>query len=211
MRFWASSSPNSEDPARNQSSDDSVPTPPPPPPRRAAPSTNFNPRRTLSRDEQAERELTEFLHTLTAEPVPSSPTDATVSPPASSPASSASISPDSLYPTDMSCRQAFDSAFYCQSLGGQFNNLYRYGGVKKCSDHWSAFWFCMRMKSYAGVEREAKIQDFYRKMDVKYKMGPSSEDVWEMRREPLRGAFSQDPFADDHEDTRHSGLPTLKD
>jgi hypothetical protein len=37
------------------------------------------------------------------------------------------ISPEALYPRQMSCRQAFDQAFYCQSLGGKFNDIYRYG------------------------------------------------------------------------------------
>jgi hypothetical protein len=60
---------------------------------------------------------------------------------------------ESLLPTDMSCREAFDAAFYCQSLGGQFTNLYRYGGIRSCSENWSDFWFCMRMKSYHDAER----------------------------------------------------------
>jgi Protein of unknown function (DUF3128) len=64
---------------------------------------------------------------------------------------------DELLPTEMSCRQVFDAAFYCQSLGGQFNNLYRYGGIRSCSQHWKDFWFCMRMKNYTAGQKEGMI------------------------------------------------------
>ncbi len=99
---------------------------------------------------------------------------------------------DSLYPTTMSCRDAFDAAFYCQSLGGQFNAVYRYGGMQSCSDHWKSFWFCMRSKSYAG-QREDMIKEHYRKKALKYKVGPSSEDVWEGREKKMEWgeAFSE--------------------
>jgi hypothetical protein len=92
---------------------------------------------------------------------------------------------DSLYPTQMSCREAFDSAFYCQSLGGQFNALYRYGGIQSCSEHWSAFWFCMRSRSYPEDQKAAMIRDHYKKRALKYKVGPSSEDVWESREKRI--------------------------
>jgi len=36
------------------------------------------------------------------------------------------------------------------------------------------------------------IADHYRKKAVKYKMGPSSEDVWEPRTEPAMDAFQGD-------------------
>ena len=81
----------------------------------------------------------------------------------------------------MSCREAFDSAFYCQSMGGQFNAVYRYGGIQSCSDHWKSFWFCMRSKNYKDEQRADMIRDHYKKKDLKYKLGPSSEDIWESR------------------------------
>lgn len=54
---------------------------------------------------------------------------------------------DDLLPTDISIRQAFDAAFYCQSLGGKFNDIYRYGELKSCGGHWKDFWFAMRIRS----------------------------------------------------------------
>jgi hypothetical protein len=102
------------------------------------------------------------------------------------------ISPDSLYPTEISCRSAFDYAFFCQSFGGQFVNVYRYGGFRKCSNHWEDFWICMRTRNWEEIERKKAIKDHYRKKAVKYKQGPSSEDVWSVRTEPVKDAFQGD-------------------
>jgi hypothetical protein len=89
----------------------------------------------------------------------------------------------------MSCRAAFDSAFYCQSVGGQFTNLYRYGGVRNCSAEWSQFWFCMRTNRgmMSDERREEAVQGHYAGRARKYRDGPSSEDVWELREEPVEG------------------------
>jgi hypothetical protein len=96
-------------------------------------------------------------------------------------------------PRTMSCRAAFDSAFYCSSLGGHFNDIYRYGQLRSCSDHWNDFWFCMRVKnSYNPREtKERMVQDRYREKEDKVRSGPSSEDVWRVRGESERveGAF----------------------
>ncbi|KAI3399158.1 hypothetical protein diail_7527 [Diaporthe ilicicola] len=103
---------------------------------------------------------------------------------------------ESLLPTTMDCEQAFNQAFYCQSLGGQWNNIYRYGGVRSCSENWDDFWFCMRVKGYqAGPVKDNMIREHYRKKHLnKYGGGkPSSEDVWRERRErvPPGTAFSE--------------------
>lgn len=103
-----------------------------------------------------------------------------------------SIAPESLYPDTMSCRSAFDYAFFCQSFGGQFVNVYRYGELRSCSDHWDNFWLCMRTRSFPEAERKRVIRDHNRKKEIKYKTGPSSEDVWDMRTEPVRDAFQGD-------------------
>ncbi|KAF2203967.1 hypothetical protein GQ43DRAFT_388852 [Delitschia confertaspora ATCC 74209] len=101
--------------------------------------------------------------------------------------------PQSEYPDTMSCRQAFDSAFYCRSLGGAFNDIYRYGELKSCSDHWSDFWFCMRNKSKAESVKRELIIERYKEKEAKIRGGPNSEDVWRARRpnERLRNAFQE--------------------
>ncbi|RMD43186.1 hypothetical protein DV735_g1948, partial [Chaetothyriales sp. CBS 134920] len=105
------------------------------------------------------------------------------------------ISPDSLYPTTIHCRSAFDYAFFCQSFGGQFVNVYRYGSFRSCSNHWEDFWLCLRTRNWDEKDRAKAIREHYRKKAVKYKTGPSSEDVWEVRTEPVKDAF-QDSLED---------------
>ncbi|KAK2591183.1 hypothetical protein QQS21_011139 [Conoideocrella luteorostrata] len=101
---------------------------------------------------------------------------------------------ESLLPTDMSCRQAFDLAWGCNGLGGQFNSVYRYGNMRSCSEHWDDFWFCMRTRSYTGDVKANMVRTHYRnKAYRKYGEGnPSSEDIWESRKEkaPPGSAFN---------------------
>lgn len=40
--------------------------------------------------------------------------------------------------------------------------------------------------------RMKTVRDHYRQRAVKYKVGPSSEDVWEVRLERVEGAFEGD-------------------
>ena len=93
----------------------------------------------------------------------------------------------------MSCRAAFDSAFYCTSFGGKFNDIYRYGELRSCSEHWSDFWFCMRIKSKAKGVKELFVEERYREKEDKLRQGRNSEEVWEMRRdgEKILGAFAK--------------------
>ena len=125
---------------------------------------------------------------LKAAPKPSSPRDAP-------PAPLGDALAESLLPTEMSCRQAFDLAWSCNSLGGQFNSVYRYGEMRSCSEHWDDFWFCMRTKSYTGELKESMIRAHYREKEHrKYGAGkPSSEDIWESRSErvPPGSAFAE--------------------
>ncbi|KAF3483547.1 uncharacterized protein GIQ15_02871 [Arthroderma uncinatum] len=165
------------------------------------------PQKPLSRDELADAELNELLKSLntssstasTESNAPSTPKSRTSKPlPSQSmdgKSPSTQFQSESLYPKTMSCRSAFDYAYFCQSFGGQWVNVYRYGELRSCSEHWSDFWFCMRSKSLPDEEREKAISDRYRRKSIKYKTGPSSEDVWELRKEPVRGAFQGDYLA----------------
>ena len=47
----------------------------------------------------------------------------------------------------------------------------------------------MRTRQWDEKDRVKAIKEHYRKKAVKYKTGPSSEDVWEVRREPVKDAF----------------------
>lgn len=192
MGWWWSSSEPSES-AQQSSQPSSFPT--------TGPSTTTPPPRTrppVTRDEIAEAELQAFLSgvkdtshdsTLLSSSPSSKSEDAASS---ATPSTPSSINPDSLYQTTMSCRNAFDYAFFCQSFGGQWVNYYRFGELRDCSEHWSDFWFCMRTKSYSEEQRARMIADRNRKKAIKWKTRPSSEDVWEIRTEPVRGAFEGD-------------------
>jgi hypothetical protein len=140
----------------------------------------------LTREEESDRELISWLKEIQAEAAekktPTSKSKFSRPPPED-------ISPDSLYPTEISCRSAFDYAFFCQSFGGQFVNIYRYGTFRSCSNHWQDFWLCMRTRNWDDKDRKKAIQDHYRQKSIKYKTGSSSEDVWEVRTEPARDAF----------------------
>ncbi|EGD90282.1 hypothetical protein H112_01737 [Trichophyton rubrum D6] len=165
--------------------------------------------RPLGRDEIAEAEFNELLRSLdnstssTEQHAPSTSKSRTSKPlPSQSihfESPSTQFQSDSLYPKTMSCRTAFDYAYFCQSFGGQWVNVYRYGELRSCSEHWSDFWFCMRSKSLPDEEREKAISDRYRRKAIKYKTGPSSEDIWELRKEPVVGAFQGNYLAFERE------------
>lgn len=121
------------------------------------------------------------------------------------------ISPSALYPRTMSCRQAFDQAFYCQSLGGKFNDIYRYGSLQSCSENWNQFWFCMRNRTFGGEHdgpadsaftagpgsagaKGERVAEYYAEREKRNKATwGSSEDVWDIRTEPVERAFWRDP------------------
>ena len=149
------------------------------------------PKRALTREEQSNEELASWLQEIQSELEDNRYSKPTKVLSAHSPAPDVpdDISPDSLYPTEISCRSAFDYAFFCQSFGGQFVNVYRYGGFRSCSNHWQDFWLCMRTRKWVDKDRHKAIQDHYRKKAIKYKTGPSSDDVWRVRTEPVRDAF----------------------
>ncbi|KAK5737932.1 hypothetical protein LTR17_006372 [Elasticomyces elasticus] len=160
---------------------------------------------------KADADLEAFLNSFepgaSPTPTPTSTTSSSVtaqqpspSPPPSrlNPDGTLNIHPSALYPATMSCRQAFDQAFYCQSLGGKFNDIYRFGHLKDCSEQWGAFWFCMRTRTLPVKDKEREVREFYRARDEKRKEvnGGDSEDVWELRTVAVGRAFGRDPDED---------------
>ncbi|EED14919.1 conserved hypothetical protein [Talaromyces stipitatus ATCC 10500] len=217
MGWWWSSSTSSDNKNAQPQQPDNIP----PPQQQSEPKPN----RQLTREEQADAELRDFLKSLESSITPptSQPSVSTSTTTASptdqrfdTPTSESSISPDSLYPDTMSCRSAFDYAFFCQSFGGQWVNVYRYGELRSCSEHWENFWLCMKARGISDDNtRKEMIRNHYRKKAVKYKTGPSSEDVWEVRMEPLKGAFQGDwekleremNLAEKQQQEKNQGIP----
>ncbi|KAG2421768.1 hypothetical protein HFD88_005744 [Aspergillus terreus] len=195
MGWWSRSSTTGDAPAQP-----SQPTQQPPTP---SPDPTPQPPRTLSREEQADLEFKQLLASLEGDINRGNPSTSKATPPtdSSTPQSQSqsqsapqphSIAPDSLYPDTMSCRSAFDYAFFCQSFGGQFVNVYRYGELRSCSEHWDNFWLCMKTRTWSEESKKKAIRDHNRKKAIKYKTGPSSEDVWDLRMQPVRDAFQGD-------------------
>lgn len=169
---------------------------------------------TQSREQQADSELEALIKsweaseggdtTASAKTIDSSTAKAAVEEKTNNdrilPDGSLDISPEVIYPRTMSCRQQFDQAFYCQSLGGKFNDIYRYGHLRSCSEQWGAFWFCMRTRTLPEKEKAEQIKEFYasREKRKKEEFG-SSEDIWEIRKTAVTRAFGKDPYAADDE------------
>lgn len=191
MGWWWRSDPQTPVTKPSEPMPDPVPTSSQPP---ASPRDVNDKPTSVTRDEQADAELKAFLSELQASVEPSTSSTSSDASSTTAAASSQTTTP-SIFPTTMNCRQAFDEAFYCQSLGGQFMNVYRYGSLRSCSDNWADFWFCMRVKSYGEPEKSKVISEHYRQKETKYRKGPSSEDVWEERKpgEELKNPFSKDP------------------
>lgn len=202
--LWSDSIPTPSSPtAQDQNRPALAPEPP-----KASPSPNASPR-LPSRDELAEQELQSFLRDLEADVKPSSskynrvprqpPTNSSI--PSTRNNDGEEPLSEQLLPKTMSCRVAFDEAFYCNSFGGRFNDLYRYGNLRSCSEHWDNFWFCMRTRGYSEKEKEAAIMEHYRKKEImKYAKAfgkESSENVWKSREKKLDwGEAFNVPFPD---------------
>ncbi|KAL8750065.1 MAG: hypothetical protein Q9184_006563 [Pyrenodesmia sp. 2 TL-2023] len=174
--------------AKPLSFDEEIPTDSAPATRNV--DSTANPASTQNADHNAE--LQALLSSLDSTPKPAVASARPPQLPVTS--DDAILTPSSHYPTEMSCRSAFDSAFYCQSLGGQLNNVYRYGTFRDCKEQWSQFWFCVKTnKGFLGdQERESRIRDHYKLREMKYRVGASSEDVWQPRTEKLESAFDED-------------------
>lgn len=142
----------------------------------------------ISRDEQAFADLKELFANIDPEATATASTAArtAIENPAIIPDSQ-----DSLYMSTMSCWQCWDLAYYCSSMGGQMNNVYRFGGLRSCNDAWAQWRFCMRTKAMSEDTRRAKIREWNQMREAKYKVSRSSEDIWNVRTEPVENPYGK--------------------
>ncbi|CAF9937381.1 hypothetical protein IMSHALPRED_011118 [Imshaugia aleurites] len=140
--------------------------------------------------------LSSDASTTTPDPSTQPPLSTPHSPSSPSPHTTPRITRPTTLPSTLSCRTCFDAAFHCQSFGGQFAHVYRYGTLRSCSEHWSDFWFCVRTnRGLGGAEAKKNAIRRWAAEKEWEKYGgerASSEDVWEGRREVVRGAFAGD-------------------
>ncbi|KAJ3485166.1 hypothetical protein NLI96_g5152 [Meripilus lineatus] len=96
------------------------------------------------------------------------------------------------------CMKMFDDFLLCHVIASQVKSLYRYGQMSECSNKLEDFKFCMSSKSMHPEEkREAWIR---RRAEwwAQRRLAQSSEDVWEVRTEPLKNFPPSYPRADIH-------------
>ncbi|KAL0956519.1 hypothetical protein HGRIS_002660 [Hohenbuehelia grisea] len=84
------------------------------------------------------------------------------------------------------CMNLFDIYLSCNAIRTQVKSLYRHGRMSICGDKLDDFKFCMSMKMMHPEEkRDAWIR---RRAEwwATRRLTRSSEDIWEMRSEPLK-------------------------
>lgn len=109
----------------------------------------------------------------------------------------------SSFPSKISILTAFDELLSCFAVGGQIKHYYRYGTYTSCEREREKFWFAMRNGSFSEtedvtavvtdkeLEKRRKIQDFFKKRLLEDKSKGSSEDIWNVRKNPLVNPFNE--------------------
>ncbi|PKI83323.1 hypothetical protein MVES1_003198 [Malassezia vespertilionis] len=85
-----------------------------------------------------------------------------------------------------SCLTLFDRWLSCYALGVQFRNVYRYGTIADCAPRREDFKFCLTMRELdPEMRRAAWLNRRAEEKAHQRQSVHSSENVWEMRRDPL--------------------------
>ncbi|EPS94867.1 hypothetical protein FOMPIDRAFT_1169286 [Fomitopsis schrenkii] len=102
-----------------------------------------------------------------------------------------------VYPTPddiPGCMKLFDDFLSCNIVGKQLTSLYRYGHMSVCGPKLEEFKFCMSLKGLHPEEhRDAWIR---RRAEwwARRRLEKSSEDVWDIRTEPLKDFPPSRPY-----------------
>ncbi|GAA6025942.1 hypothetical protein JCM10207_004488 [Rhodosporidiobolus poonsookiae] len=81
------------------------------------------------------------------------------------------------------CLTLFDNFLLCYSLASQIKSVYRHGAPRDCSPKFEDFKFCMSVK---GLSEDKKEEVWVRRRAewmAQRRLGKSSEDVWDARRD----------------------------
>ncbi|KAM6497911.1 Protein of unknown function (DUF3128) domain containing protein [Amanita muscaria] len=94
-----------------------------------------------------------------------------------------------LYPTPddiPGCMSLFDTFLSCNVIRSQVKSLYRHGERPDCSQKLEDFKFCLTLKSLHPEERRDVWIQRRAEWWAKRRSDRSSEDVWDIREEPLK-------------------------
>ncbi|KAG6832614.1 hypothetical protein H0H92_014450 [Tricholoma furcatifolium] len=94
-----------------------------------------------------------------------------------------------LYPTPddiPGCISLFDTYLACSAIRNQVKSLYRYGGRPTCDSKLEDFKFCLSLKSLHPEERRDMWISRRAEWWAHRRLTQSSEDVWDIREEPLK-------------------------
>ncbi|CCG82587.1 Uncharacterized protein C227.17c [Taphrina deformans PYCC 5710] len=84
----------------------------------------------------------------------------------------------------------FDEFFMCYTPKSQLRNWYRYGEKKDCAERWRDLKWCMTTKIVDEDASQSMLRERKVFMDAKVHSGPNSEDVWDLRSEPLKAPWN---------------------
>ncbi|KAF8756199.1 hypothetical protein RHS01_04780 [Rhizoctonia solani] len=85
------------------------------------------------------------------------------------------------------CRILTNSSLPCPlALGPQFKAMYRHGTLAVCQPKFEEFKFCLSIKMLEPEERRKAWIRRRAEWWASRRVGKSSEDVWEIRTEPLQ-------------------------
>ncbi|KAJ6625554.1 hypothetical protein B0H10DRAFT_2001868 [Mycena sp. CBHHK59/15] len=86
-----------------------------------------------------------------------------------------------------SCTNHLDSYFACNAIRNLVRSMYRYGYAREdCSEKWQEYKFCLSLK---WMEVDERRDAWIRRKAIwwaKRRLGKSSEDVWQVREQPLQ-------------------------
>lgn len=104
-------------------------------------------------------------------------------------------------PAAITIISAFDDLLGCFAVGGQLKHYYRYGTYDRCDLQRKKFWFSIRNGAFTECKKpvaemsdrelaqHAHVQAFYQAWATEKSTKGTSEDVWDVRDEPLQNPF----------------------
>ena len=112
---------------------------------------------------------------------------------------------DKEFPSQLSLVSVLDDLLLCYALGGQIQNIYRYGTYTSCQYQREKFWVALKHGTFLNqdqhatiniseseLNRRVNIRNFFKKkFEEKRKKSGCSEDIWLTRNQQLKSPFTE--------------------